>query len=662
MAVVPMQKIQIIGLRDKLEEAMKFLQQKNIMEMKELSDEISERVKPTTKHDHDLELKLANLDFAIKLLSDYEKTGILPSPIILNADNIESIAKTFNYEEVVKQSQKLEEDMVVTKNRLTEIDQEEHSLGPWKELAVHLDTPHITKNTKLTLGVIGKLDYEAFKKAISGLDLAIDFHTISEDQSRTYFSLIFLLSDANQINGLLSEYRVQETELKTASGSVKQYLHDIKKEATKLKNDLEKTKKELTNLAKNLDSLKIVHDYYLWKFVCEEKKDLAGETEYTFVLTGWAKKEQLEDLKEGMKSKAPGVAIMEVEPEENEAAPVELRNTGFMKMFESVTRIYGLPLPKEIDPTPLLAAFFIIYFGLCLSDSGYGFIIFALTFVALKFLKIPEESKGLLKLLMWGGLATFIAGILLGGWFGLTPEQAPGFLTHMIPGEGGEKILGFKGQIINPVGSGAIVFLGLAFALGVIQILFGLMVDGYWKIKDGHLMDALLDSFLWIIFLISLLGLGATGTIESLAPYAGLSKNIALGLTLALILTQGRKSKSIVGKIGFGVLSLYNVVGYFSDVLSYSRIMALGLGTGIIAFAMNTIASIMVDLIPYVGFLVGIIVIILGHTLNIALSTLGAFIHSSRLQFVEFFGKFMEGGGEEFKPFTRECKYTYLKD
>ncbi len=652
-----MQKIQVIGLREKLEKAMAFLQEKNIMEIKELSDEMSERVKPATKHDHDLELKLANLDFAIKLLSDYEKNGLLPSPIILNAHNIESIAKTFNYEEAIKQAQKLEEEMVATKNRLTEIDQEEKELEPWKGLAVHLDTPHTTKHTELTLGVIGKLDYDAFKKALSDLNLKTDFHTISEDQSKAYFSLIYLLSDADQINGLLSEYRVQECELKAAPGSVKQYLHDIKKEATKLTHELEKIEKELTNLAKNIDSLKIVHDYYLWQFVREERKDLTGETEYTFVLTGWAKAEQLAELKEEMKEKAPSVAIVEVEPAEDEAAPVELRNKGFMNMFESVTRIYGLPLPTEVDPTPLLAGFFIIFFGLCLSDSGYGFLLFALTFVALKFLKIPEESKGLLRVLMWGGLVTFIAGVLLGGWFGLTAEQAPAFLTEMKDG-----VLQFKGQLINPVGAGALTFLGLAFAFGIIQVIFGIAVDGLWKLKDGKVMDALLDSLLWIVFLISLLGLGATAFLEPLKEFAPLSKNLALGLTAALVLTQGRKSKSIVGKLGLGILSLYNVVGYFSDVLSYSRIMALGLGTGIIAFAMNTIAGIMTDLIPYVGFIVGIIVIILGHTLNIALSTLGAFIHSARLQYVEFFGKFMEGGGKDFEPFKRECKYTHLKD
>lgn len=658
MAVIPMQKIQVLGVRDQLEEALKLLQKKKVLQLSELSDEIQNRVNPAQKHNHDLDLTLANLDFAIKLLEQYEKKGLLPDPIILKPKNIEAIAETFNYEEVVKLCQEHDEKLVAARNRLTAIEQEESSLEPWKNLDVHLDTPHTTKHTHLVLGVASKTDFEDFKQKISALKVKIDFQAVSEDPSKAHFSLIHLLSDSDKVNEVLTEFRIQEADLGTAEGSVKKHLKSIKKESTTLRSEITKVEHELTRLAKNLDSLKIVHDYNLWQFVRVENRDKSGETEYTFVLTGWAKKEELETLREDMKKKAPGVAIIKTEPEENEEAPVELRNKGPFNMFETVTKIYGLPLPKEIDPTPILAAFFILYFGLCLSDSGYGFLLFAICFLALKFLKIPEASKGLIKILMWGGLVTFVAGVLLGGWFGLTAEQAPAFMTELkASGE-----LGFKGQIINPVGSGAIIFLALALVLGIVQVIFGVAVDGYWKLKNKQYLDAALDSGLWIIFILSLLFLGATSSVESLGELGGLSKNIALMLVLALILTQGRKSKSIVGKLGLGVLSLYNVVGYFSDVLSYSRIMALGLGTGIIAFAMNTIAGIMTDLIPYVGFIVGIVIIILGHLLNIAISTLGAFIHSARLQYVEFFGKFMEGGGKDFEPFKRECKYTHIKE
>jgi len=275
-------------------------------------------------------------------------------------------------------------------------------------------------------------------------------------------------------------------------------------------------------------------------------------------------------------------------------------------------------------------------------------------FVILRFFNLPKESTGLIKLLMWGGLLTIISGYFFGGYFGLTIDQAPSFMV-----ENGA----FKGQIINATaGNGPLTFLILAFVLGIIQVLFGKLIDGIWKIKQKQYIDALLDSFLWIYFLLAIIafGLASTGILIS-DDYASLTKWLVLGGVAAMILTQGRKYKGIAGKLGIGILSLYGLVGYLGDILSYSRIMALGLSTGIIAFAMNTIAGLAYELIPYVGFIFAIIVLILGHTMNLVLSALGAFIHSARLQFVEFFSKFMEGGGKDFKPFTRQCKYILIQ-
>ena len=246
-----------------------------------------------------------------------------------------------------------------------------------------------------------------------------------------------------------------------------------------------------------------------------------------------------------------------------------------------------------------------------------------------------------------------VAGYFFGGYFGLTVEQAPGFMI-----ENGA----FKGQILNPAaGSGPLIFLVLALVLGIVQVLIGKAIDGWWKIKQKQYLDAVLDSFLWIYFLVAIMsyGLAASGALIPI-EYAGILKWCVLIGVAAMILTQGRKQKGIAGKVGIGVLSLYGLVGYLGDILSYSRIMALGLGTGIIAFAMNIIAALAYDLIPYVGIVVAILVLIVGHTMNLVLSALGAFIHSARLQFVEFFSKFMEGGGVGFKPFKRTCKYIVI--
>ena len=178
--------------------------------------------------------------------------------------------------------------------------------------------------------------------------------------------------------------------------------------------------------------------------------------------------------------------------------------------------------------------------------------------------------------------------------------------------------------------------------------------------RDGLLLDAILDDLLWIYFLLILVAFGIqkAGAI-TISPYIG---KMVLGGVVALVLTQGRKEKNLILKIGSGILSLYKTVGYLSDTLSYSRILALGLATSIIAMVINMVAIMTKDMIPIVGYVIMILVLIGGHIFNIAVNVLGSFIHSSRLQFVEFFSKFLVGGGTEFDPLRRESKFVEMKE
>jgi len=198
--------------------------------------------------------------------------------------------------------------------------------------------------------------------------------------------------------------------------------------------------------------------------------------------------------------------------------------------------------------------------------------------------------------------------------------------------------------------------------LGMIQVMVGLGINLQWQWKQGNRQEALLGSGVWLLFLITLIlwilaNFGILAT--SLLPIF----KVALLSSLALIVLAGtRKTKKWYLKLPLGVLSLYDLVGYFSDVLSYSRLLALGLGTGIIAMVVNLVAKLAVDMVPVFGWVLFVIILIAGHVFNISINVLGAFIHSSRLQFVEFFPKFMEGGGKVFNPFRKEYKYTRLID
>lgn len=658
-----MQKVKLVALKKDEKKLMSVLQRQGVMEITKIARK--EAVKEERLENlHKLELDIANLDFAVRILKPYEKKrGLLEGPLMFSEEEIEKRAKNYDFSETVKKCQQIEAEMVQNRNLLNTLEISEAELLPWKKLPYRLDQIGETKNYKTSLGVIAKTGYEEFKKKFEELSSLQNIEKIDETESAAYIVLIFEKDLESNVRELLLNFKVSAPELVKKPNTAADELKNIEKEHQKTEEVIAQLENELKKLSKENENLKIAHDYFVWNKDSLAAKEDFQNTEYSFAVTGWVPLRSLEKLGKALNKETKDYEIFKIEKEDNEDIPVAIHNNGIMWPFESVTKIYGLPLANEVDPTPFLAAFFIIYFALCLTDAGYGLLLFILTFAALKFMKIPKQSQGLIRLIMLGGVLTFVAGIFFGGWFGMTPDQAPDFLTFSnVSAETGEAVKEFKWQLINPSkGTGPLTFLILAGILGIIQVLCGIAIDGYWKLKHKKYLDALLDSGLRLYFLISIL-LFAVSKMGIFLP--GLAQTFTYMVwagTGLMILTQGRHQKNIILKVLSGVLSLYGLVGYLADVLSYSRLMALGLGTGIIGFAMNTMAGL-VSGVPYIGIVFAIIVILIGHTLNIAISTLGAFIHSSRLQFVEFFGKFMEGGGREFQPFRKNCKYVYIKE
>ncbi|MBN1494920.1 V-type ATP synthase subunit I [Candidatus Peregrinibacteria bacterium] len=655
MAVIEMQKIKLVASTAHRQKLLDLLQSKGVMEVTEIIGE--EEINKDLAEAHCAELNIANIEFALKLIKPFAKQrSLLLGPVTLSIEDVRKKAKEFNFEDVINKCRRVEEISVALKNEHAGLTALLSELEPWVGLLMPLNHICETEKTKTIIGSLQKTAYSKFNEDINKVSKLIHIQKAGEDESAVYIALVYAKELEKEVREVLMLSKFSEADLPRTPRDVKDEIAEIKKRISEIENELKNQEEALKSLAANNEDLQIAHDYFVWerdKIYAEQK---ALNTQYAFAIEGWAPVLNIDKLKTGLAKVTEAFEIIEIEPGESEQAPVAIRNKGLIDSFESVTNIYGLPLPHEVDPTPFLAAFFIVFFGLCLTDAGYGIVLFVVCGLALKFLKFGEGIKKLVKLLMIGGIVTFVLGALFGGWFGMTADQAPGFMTYTTT----EGIKAFKWQIINPTqGNGPLTFLILAAILGYIQVLFGIAVNGWWKIKHKKYLDAFFDSFLWFYFLIimGLFGLSKTGVF--LADYSGIITNLVWVGVIALVLTQGRGQKNIILKFFSGVLSLYGLVGYFADVLSYSRLMALGLGTGIIGFAFNTIGGL-VGNIPYIGIIFTIIVILIGHVLNIAISTLGAFIHSSRLQFVEFFGKFMEGGGRSFKPLKKSCKYINI--
>ena len=349
------------------------------------------------------------------------------------------------------------------------------------------------------------------------------------------------------------------------------------------------------------------------------------------------------------------------EPDEKEDVPVLLSNSKTTGAVEGVVTSFGYPTKHEIDPTAITAFFYYFFFGIMLSDAAYGLLMFLGCLWALK--RFPNMSEGMQKSLRMFkncGISTLIWGVLFGGYFGvaLTVIAKTFFGVNItVPA------LWFA-PIEKPM-----QMLIYCMIFGIVHLFVGLGIKGYMMLRQKDVMSFVCDVVFWYVFLIGLiLMLVPTSIFGSLAgmtvvfpAWANLlAKVMALGGMIGILLMAGRRAKNPLKRLMLGAYSLYDTTSWLSDLLSYSRLLALGLATGVIAQVINTMAAMGGKSV--VGVIMFILVFVIGHVFNMAINLLGAYVHTNRLQYVEFFGKFFEGGSREFKPFKENTKYVNVKE
>jgi len=393
----------------------------------------------------------------------------------------------------------------------------------------------------------------------------------------------------------------------------------------------------------------IAHDYFSEQAKRVSAESLVGSTERTGVMQGWIRAEDFDTLSGEIEARIDAAEVMRIDPEDGEAPPIELKNKRVMKPFEVITELYGMPHAKEVDPTPLAGPFFALFFGFCITDAGYGFVLSALSLILMKYLK---PARKILWLAFIGGLFTVLMGAITGGWFGITDETIPAWLGFV--GTFRRALMQFD-PLENPM-----IMFGMAIALGFIQITFGLAIKMVEDFRRKDFMAGIFEQLTWIALLWSVLFLGLVKLGALPEAYTPKIKWMAVIAALAIVGFTNRVSKNPAVRVGSGIYKLYNIAtSSLGDILSYTRLLALGMATGGIAMVINVVALIAKD-IPIIGIPAMIFVLVAGHSFNIAVNALGGFVHSARLQYVEFYPKFFEGGGRPFRPFKKDLRYTTL--
>ena len=345
------------------------------------------------------------------------------------------------------------------------------------------------------------------------------------------------------------------------------------------------------------------------------------------------------------------MALTLSDPAEDEEPPTLLENGSLIRPFNILTELYSPPKYRGIDPTPLLAPFFFLFFGMCLGDAGYAIVMLGTIWWAFKkYRRIPMGVKDFITLFAFSAVSTFAYGVVSGSFFGNFIDS---FLPFLVP-------LKNALMLVDPM-TNPMQVLGISLLLGVVHLMFGLLIAAYDNVRAGQYLDAAGDNIAWFLFITGLcvFGTAAGGLLPE--PFVLLGKAMAIAGAIVIFLYAGRGKKGILSKALSGFLALYGSTSYLGDILSYSRLLALGFGSAVIGMIINLLGGMAAE-IPYIGWLIAVVVIVGGHIFSILINILGAFVHPLRLQYVEFFGKFYTGGGEPFTPLVNTEEYVEIAD
>ncbi len=672
MAIVKMQKLSICANKKQRKAILNLLQSMGIMEITQtdLDDQAGLEKLDTQAARLKYEKRAAAYDQVLDLLAKYDSgkgTGGLFADLDQiprsRVDGLAADRHKYNVEaaDILKAEKKINECAgIIQKDENAKL-----ALEPWLPLDIPIDSPG-TKKMSLLLGTLpGQID-DAGLYAAASKDMpepaAVNADVLFTANNVSGVLVMCLKKDADQVEGNLRSLGFSRPSL-PVSGIPAQECESLDAEIKEQEEEIEKQKAVITAYAGEKENYRILSDYYRSRAQRYRTLGEIPQTRSTFFMEGWVPQAQADKVASLLTEKF-GAFVEKEEKREDEVEPTLLHNNWFSRNVEGILASYDTPSHGKVDPTFIMSFFYVFFFGMMLSDAGYGILMaVGCAVILLKHKYLKEGLKKTLKLFFWCGISTTFWGFMYGGFFG----DAIDVIAKTFFGYQGTETL-LKPLWFEPLHS-PMRLLMWCLLFGLIHMFIGLGIKGYEYLKDGDIVSFVSDIAAWYLFLLGLIFMllptklfssisGMTFTFPAIV--GPLAKGAAIIGAVIILIMSGRANKNWGLRIALGAYDLYNITGWLSDTLSYSRLLALGLATGVIANVVNMMASMFGN--SPLGVIVFIVIFILGHALNIAINALGAYVHTNRLQYVEFFGKFYEGGGKEFKPFKTENKYIQIKE
>lgn len=510
------------------------------------------------------------------------------------------------------------------------------ALAPWLTLDLPLETGS-AREVAVQLGTVSAATpFVEIAGAVQAQSELAQLTLASADRELQYILLVCHAGALEGVLDVLKDYGWSRIAFRDLTGTAQENDNRLAREIEELGGQVTREQAHIVSLADRREDILRAVDRAGIEIDREEGKSRLVDTQTAFFLEGWVPAENWEETRQALAPYACAWETADPSPEEYPQVPVKLKNNWLTRPLNMVTEMYSLPAYGSMDPNPVMAPFFIFFYGFMMADMGYGLLMMLAAAVVMK----KTRPKGptmryMVPLLGLCGVSTFIMGALTGGFFGdLLPQLAmmlnPETTFTAMPG------------LFSPLDDALAVLIG-SLAIGVAQIFTGMAVSMYRKIKQGRVMEALCAEGAWYLVFI----LAAVGVVT------GFVSQVLIAALAVIVLTQGYGKKGIGGKLmGIGGSLYNNITGYFSDILSYSRLMALMLAGAVIAQVFNTLGGITGNVVTF------FIISMVGNALNFALNLLGCYVHDMRLQCLEFFGRFYEDGGKPFRPMSLDTQFV----
>ncbi|SFH61152.1 V-type ATP synthase subunit I [Pisciglobus halotolerans] len=648
MAIAKMKQITLLAEQSRKDQLLKAVQELQKLELFDLSTlEENELLQYYSQETHpkkrsEYEEKLKDVQSTLAYLSQY-----VPQPGLLKKmkqgrkeltlKELEQQVQHFSSDEVVGEVKALEKQITSLNQKRKELTDAENYLRNWEALDFNPNDLKTFKATTGRLGIVPSGNVLAFKEAIKDVGSAY-LEEIFQHRDEAAYLVITPAEHFEDVEKVLKKYQFTNVNYPYASKPDEELKKILASKKALDKNEKD-IKDRLRQFKTSITDLELTEEYYYNLVQRENAKVLLMNGTNLFILNGWLEEEQVSSLKslltEELGEEHYAIIDDEIKMKDYDAVPVVLKNNALVEPFESVTEMYSLPKYNDIDPTPHMTPFYLVFFGMMSADFGYGLLLWLGSLVALKGLNLDRGARRFIKFFHLLSYAVMVWGLIYGSFLGYTmPIQ----------------LLSTTDDVIT------ILLLSVVF--GFIQMVYGLFLNGKIKWQQEQRASSYIDGTAWAGILIGIALLVVDMMVYS-NPVLRMASYLLIGVNVVGILaisTLASKNKGL--GFALGLYNLYGVTGYVGDLVSYTRLMALGVSGGSIALAFNMI----VDFLPPIAkFTVGILLFVFLHALNMFLTYLSAYVHTARLQYVEFFGKFYEGGGRALQPLKTLEKNIYLK-